>query len=130
MSMQAVERGAGDLGAIMNGIGRAAAASRAPLAQSSGATRNAALLAAARTIRANAAVILAANGRDMEAARARGLSAALLDRLQLNEKRVESMAAGVEQIAALEDPIGGVSAEWTRPNGMKIQRVRVPLGVI
>jgi glutamate-5-semialdehyde dehydrogenase len=130
MSVQAVEGGAQDLGGIMNGIGRAAAASRMALAQSSGAARNAALLAAARAMRANSAAILAANERDMEAARARGLSAALLDRLQLTEKRVESMAAGVEQIAALDDPIGGVSAEWTRPNGMKIQRVRVPLGVI
>jgi glutamate-5-semialdehyde dehydrogenase len=129
-SMQAVEGGAGDLGAIMNGLGRAAAASRAALAQSSGAARNAALLAAAQAIRANAGAILAANARDMEAARARGLSAAMLDRLQLNDKRVESMAAGIEQIAALDDPIGGVSAEWTRPNGLLIQRVRVPLGVI
>jgi glutamate-5-semialdehyde dehydrogenase len=130
MSVQAVEGGAQDLGEIMNGIGHAAAASRMALAQSSGAARNAALLAAAQAMRANAAAILAANARDMEAARARGLSAALLDRLQLTEKRVETMAAGVEQIAALDDPIGGVSAEWTRPNGMKIQRVRVPLGVI
>jgi glutamate-5-semialdehyde dehydrogenase len=129
MSVQAVES-AQDLGGIMNGIGRAAAASRLALAQSSGATRNTALLAAAQAMRANAAAILAANARDMEAARARGLSAAMLDRLQLTEKRVESMAAGVEQIAGLDDPIGGVSAEWTRPNGMKIQRVRVPLGVI
>jgi glutamate-5-semialdehyde dehydrogenase len=130
MSMQAVEGSAGDLGAIMNGIGHAAAASRMALAQSSGAVRNAALLAAARALRSNTSAILAANARDMDAARARGLSPAMLDRLQLNEKRVESMAAGVEQIAALADPIGGVSAEWTRPNGLKIQRVRVPLGVI
>ncbi|HXS31593.1 MAG TPA: glutamate-5-semialdehyde dehydrogenase, partial [Steroidobacteraceae bacterium] len=68
--------------------------------------------------------------RDMDAARARNLSAAMLDRLQLNEKRVEAMAAGIEAIAQLPDPIGAVSAEWTRPNGLVIQRVRVPLGVI
>jgi glutamate-5-semialdehyde dehydrogenase len=129
-NMQAVEGGAGDLAAIMNGLGVAAAASRAALAQSSGEARNAALMAAAKAIRANCAAILAANTKDMEAARARGLSAAMLDRLQLNDKRVESMAAGIEQIAALADPIGGVSAEWTRPNGLAIQRVRVPLGVI
>jgi len=128
-SVQAVADSA-DLGAIMNNLGREAVASRGPLAQSSGATRNAALLAAAIAIRAKSAVILAANARDMEAARARGLSAALLDRLLLDAKRVESMAAGIEQIAALADPIGGVSAEWTRPNGLVIQRVRVPLGVI
>jgi glutamate-5-semialdehyde dehydrogenase len=129
-SMQAVEGGAGDLAAIMNGLGQAAAASRAALAQSSGEARSKALLAAAQAIRTNCAAILAANAKDMEAARARGLSAAMLDRLQLNDKRVESMAVGIEQIAALADPIGGVSAEWTRPNGMNIQRVRVPLGVI
>jgi glutamate-5-semialdehyde dehydrogenase len=119
-----------DLGLVMAGLGRAAAASRAALALSSGAQRDAALLAAARAIRAQAAVILAANAKDMEAARARGLTSALLDRLQLNEKRVESMAAGIEQIAQLADPVGGISAEWTRPNGLVIQRVRVPLGVI
>jgi glutamate-5-semialdehyde dehydrogenase len=120
----------GDLAAQMHALGREAAASRAALALSSGQTRNRALLAAAGHIRARVQQILAANARDMEAARARGLSAAMLDRLQLNEKRVESMASGIEQIAALPDPIGAVSAEWTRPNGLVIQRVRVPLGVI
>jgi len=114
----------------MQELGRAAAASRAALALSSGETRSRALVAAAGQIRSRAAGILAANARDMEAARARGLSAAMLDRLQLNDKRVEAMAAGIEQIAALPDPIGAVSAEWTRPNGLVIQRVRVPLGVI
>ena len=119
-----------DLAAVMHALGRDAMAARTALAQSSGETRNRALLAAAQTIRAQAAAILGANARDMEAARARGLSAALLDRLQLNEKRVEAMATGIEQIAQLPDPIGAVSAEWTRPNGLVIQRVRVPLGVI
>ncbi len=78
----------------------------------------------------SSAAILAANARDMEAARARNLSAALLDRLQLNESRVEAMARGIEEIVALADPVGTVIAEWTRPNGLVIQRVRVPLGVI
>jgi glutamate-5-semialdehyde dehydrogenase len=128
--MQVVESGTLDLTAVMAEIGRAAAASRAPLALASGELRNRALLAAARAVRAQSAAILAANAQDMQAARARGLSAAMLDRLLLNDKRVESMAAGIEQIAALPDPIGGVSAEWTRPNGLVIQRVRVPLGVI
>jgi glutamate-5-semialdehyde dehydrogenase len=114
----------------MLALGRAAAASRATLALSSGATRNRALVAAAGHIRVGAERILTANSLDMDAARARGLSAAMLDRLQLNEKRVESMATGIEQIAALADPIGAVSAQWSRPNGLVIQRVRVPLGVI
>jgi glutamate-5-semialdehyde dehydrogenase len=129
-SVQAVEAQGEGLELVMAGLGRAAAASRAALALSSGNQRNAALLGAARAIRARAAEILAANAKDMEAARVRNLSAALLDRLQLNEKRVEAMAAGIEQIAALPDPVGGVAAEWTRPNGLVIQRVRVPLGVI
>jgi glutamate-5-semialdehyde dehydrogenase len=120
----------GELAAQMHALGREAAASRAVLALSTGEARNRALLAAAGHIRAHAPQILAANARDMEAARARGLSAAMLDRLQLNDKRVESMATGIEQIAALPDPIGAVSAEWRRPNGLVIQRVRVPLGVI
>jgi glutamate-5-semialdehyde dehydrogenase len=97
---------------------------------SSGEQRNQALLAAAGYIRSRAPQILSANARDMETARARGLSPAMLDRLQLNDKRVEAMAAGIEQIAALPDPIGAVSSQWTRPNGLVIQRVRVPLGVI
>jgi len=118
------------LEAQMQALGDAAAAARAALALSSGETRNRALRAAAAHIRSRMARILAANAEDMTAARARGLSPAMLDRLQLNEKRVEAMAAGIEQIAALADPIGAVSAEWTRPNGLVIQRVRVPLGVI
>src|SRR5690606_23647206 len=129
-SMHAVEGKGSDLGEVMAGIGRAAAAARAPLALSSGDDRNRALHAAAAAIRAQAAAILAANAEDMRAAKARGLSAAMLDRLLLNDKRIEGMAAGIEQIAALADPIGGVSAEWKRPNGLLIQRVRVPLGVI
>jgi glutamate-5-semialdehyde dehydrogenase len=129
-SVQAVEGAAGDLQAVMAGIGRAAAACRAGLALAPGEARNQALRAAARAIRAQATQIQAANAQDMQAARARGLSAAMLDRLLLQDKRIESMAAGIEQIVALPDPIGSVSAEWTRPNGLKIQRVRVPLGVI
>jgi glutamate-5-semialdehyde dehydrogenase len=120
----------GDLAAQMHALGREAAAARGALALSSGEQRNQALLAAARQVRDRVVQILSANARDMETARARGLSVAMLDRLQLNEKRVEAMAAGIEQIAALADPIGAVSAEWTRPNGLVIQRVRVPLGVI
>ncbi|MEJ0098347.1 MAG: glutamate-5-semialdehyde dehydrogenase [Pseudomonadota bacterium] len=130
MSANALETRNDDLALVMTGLGVAAAAARGALALSAGGQRNTALLAAARAMRARASDILAANDKDMEAARARGLSAAMLDRLQLNDKRIEAMAAGVEQIAALPDPIGGVAAEWTRPNGLLIQRVRVPLGVI
>lgn len=119
-----------DLTRVMAELGRAAADCRMTLAQSSGQQRNTALAAAAASIRASCPAILAANARDMEAARSRNLSAALLDRLLLNEKRVEAMARGIEDIVALADPIGTVIAEWTRPNGLKIQRVRVPLGVI
>jgi glutamate-5-semialdehyde dehydrogenase len=120
----------GDLARVMAQLGQSAAACRATLAQSTGRQRNAALTAAAARIRASSAAILAANNRDMEAARARNLSGALLDRLQLNESRVEAMARGIEDIVALADPVGTVIAEWTRPNGLVIQRVRVPLGVI
>lgn len=119
-----------DIAATMEPIGRAAVDAARLLATSNAATRNAALHAAAHALRTNREAILAANRTDLEQARARDLSAALLDRLELDDKRIESMAAGVEEIAALADPLGVVTAEWTRPNGMRIQRVRVPLGVI
>jgi len=130
MNSSVVEARSGGLELVMAELGQRAAASRTALALSAGAQRDAALRAAAAAIRTHATDILAANGRDMDAARARGLSAAMLDRLQLDDKRVAAMAAGIEQIAALPDPIGGIAAEWTRPNGLVIQRVRVPLGVI
>jgi len=119
-----------DLKEQMFAIGRAARAAADQLTRTSGAARNAALRAAAGEIRANRAAILKANAADMEQARARGLSVAMLDRLALDDARIESMAAGVEAIADLEDPVGQVIAEWSRPNGLTIQRVRVPLGVI
>ena len=115
---------------LMEGLGRAAVECRETLGRSATAVRNQALLAAAAQVRLRHAEISEANRRDMEAARARGLSAAMLDRLLLDERRIEAMARGLEAIAALPDPLGGISAEWTRPNGLRIQRVRVPLGVI
>jgi len=115
---------------VMEPIGQAAVAAARVLAQSGTNTRNSALLAAASAIRSNRAVLLDANRLDMQQARASGVSGALLDRLMLDDKRVAAMAVGLEQIAALADPLGAVIAEWTRPNGMRIQRVRVPLGVI
>jgi glutamate-5-semialdehyde dehydrogenase len=115
---------------VMRTIGRDARAAALALSLASTDQKNRALLAAAASLRARRHKIIAANDRDMREAAAKGLSPALLDRLKLDEKRVEAMARGLDDIAQLADPIGTVLAEWTRPNGMKIQRVRVPLGVI
>ena len=114
----------------MDPIGRAALEASQVLALASTAVRNAALGAGARALRARCGDILAANATDMKAAQAAGSGPAMLDRLRLDTARIEAMAAGAEAIAALPDPIGAVIAEWTRPNGLRIQRVRVPLGVI
>ena len=119
-----------DLKAQMFALGRAAKAAADELTRSSGEVRNGALRAAAAAIRSRQSEILAANAKDMSAAAARGLSQAMLDRLALDPARIEAMASGVEAIASLDDPIGQVIAEWDRPNGLSIQRVRVPLGVI
>ena len=119
-----------DVAAQMRDVGRAARAAVAELALAPAATKDAALRIAAAEIRSRRADILAANARDVEAAKAQGITAAFLDRLTLNDARVESIAKGLEEIAALPDPVGAVTAEWSRPNGLMIQRVRVPLGVI
>jgi len=115
---------------LMNDLGRAARAAAQQLSIASAEQKNRALLAAAKAIRATTPAILAANAEDMAAAKAKGLNAALLDRLELNDKRIESIAIGLEDIAALPDPVGAVTAEWTRPNGLRFQRVRTPLGSI
>jgi glutamate-5-semialdehyde dehydrogenase len=114
----------------MDALGRAARAAAKSLAMSSGDERNAALLAAAAALRTNRQSIIEANGRDMTAASSRGLGEAILDRLMLDAGRVEGMARGLEAIAELPDPLGRVTSEWQRPNGLRIQRVAVPLGVI
>jgi len=119
-----------EVDALMAEMGRAARAAAGELARSTGEQREQALRAAAAHLRDSAAEVLSANGRDMALARDKGLSAAMLDRLALDEDRVEAMAAGLEAIAALPDPVGRVIAEWDRPNGLTIQRVTVPLGVI
>ena len=111
-------------------IGRDAVAAESVLALADSTTRNRALLAASAALRARKDDILAANLLDMQAGKSAGLARAALDRLHLDAARVEGMARSVEEIAALPDPVGAVSAEWTRPNGLHIQRVRVPLGVI
>ena len=118
------------VGEIMEGLGKAAVKAAAVLALASTERKNAALTAAAHAVRLRSGEILAANERDMSAARAAKLSGALLDRLQLDEKRVESIARSIEAVVLLPDPIGTVIAGWDRPNGLNIQRVRVPLGVI
>jgi glutamate-5-semialdehyde dehydrogenase len=119
-----------DIERLMSAIGRRARAAAAALARAPAGARDAALEAVAARLRARAGEILAANADDLKAARSRGLSGALLDRLGLDEARVEAMACGVEEIRALPDPLGRVLAEWTRPNGLVIRRVSVPLGVI
>jgi glutamate-5-semialdehyde dehydrogenase len=122
--------GTADVRQLMQELGRTAVAAAAELALADTATKNRALLAAAAAIRRRGASILEANAQDLQAASTAGLGAALLDRLGLNPKRVEAMAQGIEDVAALPDPIGAVIAQWRRPNGLTIARVRVPLGVI
>ena len=121
---------AGDLRAEMERLGRAARAAAAELAHADPGTKTRALEAAAGTLRHRMADLLTANAKDMEAARAKGLSSAMLDRLALDPARIEAMAEGLEAIARFPDPVGRVLAEWERPNGLKIARVSVPLGVI
>jgi glutamate-5-semialdehyde dehydrogenase len=119
-----------DLHTLMQNLGRAAVAAAERLALADSSLKNQALLAAAAAIRAQAVAILAANADDMRDGEAASMSGALLDRLSLDAKRVEAMARGLEEVAALADPVGVTIAEWTRPNGLRISRVRVPLGVI
>ena len=120
----------GDLTALMTRIGDDAAAAAGALSRAGRAAKDAALRAAAGELRARRGQILSDNAADLGDARNASASAALLDRLGLDEARIEAMARGLEDIAALPDPIGTVTAEWQRPNGLVIQRVRVPLGVI
>jgi glutamate-5-semialdehyde dehydrogenase len=115
---------------MMDRLGRAACEAAPVLAQAGTPVKNEALSAAARAIRERRADILAANAKDLDAARAAGLSGAMLDRLKLDDSRIEGMARGIDEVARLTDPVGTVSAQWDRPNGLRIERVRVPLGVV
>ena len=124
------ELAAASVAQLMQTIGGAARAAARVLALASTEQKNRALRAAADALRAGRHKILEANHRDVSEAAGKGLSAALLDRLQLDENRVDAMARGLEDIEQLADPIGTVLAQWSRPNGMLIQRLRVPLGVI
>ncbi|MDE1148507.1 MAG: glutamate-5-semialdehyde dehydrogenase [Azospirillaceae bacterium] len=119
-----------DLTALMQDLGTRARAASAQLALTTPEQRVAGLRAAASALHADAALVLDANARDMAAAEAKGLTPALLDRLRLDAGRLEGIAKGLEDVADLPDPLGAVLADWTRPNGLRIQRVRVPLGVI
>src|SRR5579885_1278810 len=119
-----------DLAAAMADIGRRARLASAALALAPAAARATALRAGAAAIRQHAELILAANADDLDAAKRGGIGNALADRLALDPKRLEAVAKGLENIAALPDPLGRVLAEWTRPNGLHISRVAVPLGVI
>ena len=126
--MSAVE--ATDLGAIMLDIGRRARAAASTLAFATSESKRAALMAAADALDQRRDDILSANALDMTAAEKKGISKAFLDRLQLNDKRIDGMIEGLRTIADLPDPVGQVMAEWDRPNGLHIQRVRTPLGVV
>ena len=115
---------------LMRTIGLEARTAAPVLELSSAEVKNRALRAAAASLRARRHKILAANERDVRAAAGDGVTSAMLERLKLDERRVEAMARALEDVERLPDPIGTVLAEWTRPNGMVIQRRRVPLGVI
>jgi len=116
--------------ALMQDIGAAAKDAAGTLAGATAEAKNRALTEAANSLRANEAALLEANAKDMQAGADKGLTGPLLDRLALDAARIDAMATGIDQIAALDDPVGFVMDRWQRPNGLDISRVRVPLGVI
>jgi len=122
--------GQGDIANSLGEIGRSARAAARTMALASTAQKDRALELMAAAIRAQSSCILAANADELAEARASGVSGAFLDRLMLDAARVEAIAAGIDMVRALKDPVGVVTESWTRPNGMTIERVRVPLGVI
>ena len=115
---------------LMQTLGSAARAAARLLAQAPAGQKNDALNAMAAKLRRSSGDILSENARDLDNAKAKDLKSSFLDRLTLNNERLEAMAKGLEEIAALPDPVGQVMAEWTRPNGLQFARVRVPIGVI
>lgn len=122
--------GTSDLKGVIQEFGRRARSAARVLARSSTTQRNAGVLAMADAILAAEDEILQANAADLEAARQKGLSGAMLERLTLSPQRVAAMASGVREVAALPDPVGEVMRCWTRPNGLEISKVRVPIGVV
>jgi glutamate-5-semialdehyde dehydrogenase len=121
---------AGDIRARMLEIGAAAQEAARAVAEAGAEARTRAIAAAADAIMGSREAILRANALDMEAGRAKGLDAAMLDRLLLTPERLQGVAQGLRDVAAQDDPVGAVMAAWTRPNGLRIRRVRQPLGVI
>lgn len=119
-----------DTKAALLAMGKAARRAARQLALASSATKNKALSHMAQAIRADAALIARENAADLEAARTKDLKSSFVDRLTLTPERIEAMARGLDEIAALPDPVGHVTESWTRPNGLRIARVRVPIGVI
>ncbi len=130
MSSRADKTETGDIAALMRDLGTRARAAAHVLALADSSRKEKALRAAAKTIRAQSSAILQANAEDIAAAREQNATPAFLDRLSLDAKRVAAMAEGVDAVAALPDPVGEVIASWARPNGLKFERVRTPLGVI
>jgi glutamate-5-semialdehyde dehydrogenase len=122
-------RGGESIEAVMAAIGRRARAAASQMALASTEAKNQALTVAAAAIRRDSDAILAANRRDVDSVTGK-LSASMVDRLALDAKRVEAIATGLEEVAGLSDPVGTSLARWTRPNGLDIERVRVPFGVI
>src|SRR5665213_355108 len=122
--------GTGDIAATLGEIARQARVAARTLALASTAQKDRALELMAAAVRAQSTAILAANAEDIAEARASGMAGALLDRLMLNIERVEAIASAIDAVHALKDPIGVVTESWSRPNGMFIERVKVPLGVI
>ena len=116
--------------ALMRRIGKAAKEAARALALTPSAAKNKALREAAASLRRRKNEILSENAKDMAAAEKKGLTVAMLDRLRLTDERLEATAKGLDEIAELPDPVGTIAAEWDRPNGLHIQRLRVPLGVI
>src|SRR5262245_20714242 len=114
----------------MHALGAKGRAAYGVLAEAGTERKNEALMETAEAMTRRREELLEANARDMEHAKAKGLSGAMLDRLMLDAKRIEAMAAGLRAIAEFPDPVGKTLAEWTRPTGLKIARVSVPLGVI
>ena len=116
--------------ALIEEMGRAARDAAAVLATASAERKHAALIAAADALLSRTGEIVEANARDMAAGREKGLTDAMMDRLRLDADRIRAMADGLRAIAAQRDPVGEVLADWTRPNGLRIRRVRTPLGVV
>ena len=129
VSLKAID-GSADLPVLMNDLAARARVAARALAVAPTEQKNRALAAMEAAIRAGSAAILAANAEDVAEVRANGATSAFVDRLTLTDARVQAMADGIRVIHDITDPVGHVSERWQRPNGMTIERVRVPLGVV